>query len=135
VVRNGGARGVLLLGPGGTWRWPGRVGGNGKWIPSMERYWSDGGREGGMRPSKEGATELMKGPNGRVLFMAREVGCDQHGVAAVKPGRRRGRRKGREGVQAGGPARGDGPDDQWAGEREKTLEFNFELISRFRKFD
>jgi hypothetical protein len=117
------AMGVLV----GSFYWvrEGRGGGREGWAAMVNGYlqWSvtgvmEGG-EGGMRPSKEGATELMKGPTGQVLSMAREVGCDQHGVAAVKPGRRRGRRKGREGVQAGGPARGDGPDDQWAGEREK----------------
>jgi hypothetical protein len=89
-----------------------------------------------MRPSKECATELMRGSTGRVRSMAHEVGGRRHGVVA------QGRRKGRVGVRARWPdwpaglARGDGPNAQWAdGKEKKKLEFNFELISKFRKIE
>jgi hypothetical protein len=76
--------------------------------------------------------------------MAQEVGGDWNGVA-VDEGRRharpaRGRRKGREGLRPDRPAgllgqlRGEGLGQKATGlGKKKKLEFNFELISRFRK--
>jgi hypothetical protein len=134
------ARARPFIGAGGGRRRPGKAG----------RWWymatfivvitvSEGGgnvaelRRGEERrdPVKEGARPVQ------FLAMAWEVGAAWHGTAA-RDGRWSarpawGRRTGREGARArwaGWPAglpRGDVPDGQWFGEREKEIEFKFQI--------